>query len=152
MQERALHFKSLGYDIRLGIASSFLNETDLSDWYKQAEEVFPNEELESPSVLAYAPCTCFNKTLFPKPSKELQIFSQELHTVCSNVDKILEQQHTMQLIPSAINHVVVLFFSYLGTTKILAILHIFLPVFKRQRVSCSIRKNCLSSMIMLSKA
>lgn len=52
MQERASHFKSLGYDIRLGIASSFLNETDLSDWYKQAEEVFPNEEL------LYDPLTC----------------------------------------------------------------------------------------------
>lgn len=52
MQERASHFKSLGYDIRLGIASSFLNETDLSDWYKPAEEVFPNEEL------LYDPLTC----------------------------------------------------------------------------------------------
>lgn len=52
MQERTSHFKSLGYDIRLGIASSFLNETDLSDWYKQAEEVFPNEEL------LYDPLTC----------------------------------------------------------------------------------------------
>lgn len=52
MQEQASHFKSLGYDIRLGIASSFLNETDLSDWYKQAEEVFPIEEL------LYDPLTC----------------------------------------------------------------------------------------------
>ena len=52
MQERASHFKSLGYDIRLGIASSFLDETDLSDWYQRAKEAFPDEEL------LHDPLTC----------------------------------------------------------------------------------------------
>lgn len=52
MQEWALRFKSQGYDIRLGIAGSFLNETDLLDWYKRAKEIFPNDEL------LYDPLTC----------------------------------------------------------------------------------------------
>lgn len=52
MQDRASQFKSLGYDIRLGIASSFLDETDLSDWCQRAKEAFPDEEL------LYDPLTC----------------------------------------------------------------------------------------------
>lgn len=52
IKERASQFKSLGYDIRIGIASSFLDEKDLSDWYKQAKETFPNEDL------LYDPLTC----------------------------------------------------------------------------------------------
>ncbi|MCI8796079.1 MAG: DegV family protein [Dorea sp.] len=52
MQERAIHFKSQGYDIRLGISGSFLNETDSSEWYARAKEVFPDDEL------LYDPLTC----------------------------------------------------------------------------------------------
>lgn len=52
MQERALHFKSQGYDIRLGISGSFLNEADLSEWYARAKEVFPHDKL------LYDPLTC----------------------------------------------------------------------------------------------
>ena len=52
MQERALLFKSQGYDIRLGISGSFFNEADLSEWYARAKEVFPHDEL------LYDPLTC----------------------------------------------------------------------------------------------
>lgn len=52
MQEQALHFKNQGYDIRVGIAGSFLNEADRSDWYAQAKEVFSDDEL------LYDPLTC----------------------------------------------------------------------------------------------
>ncbi len=38
------------------------------------------------------------------------------------------------IIPPTVNHVVILFFIYLGTSKILPILHIFLPVFKRRLI------------------
>lgn len=52
MQERASHFKSQGYDIRIGIAGSFLDDADLSDWYARAKEAFPDDEL------LYDPLTC----------------------------------------------------------------------------------------------
>ncbi|MCI8465896.1 MAG: hypothetical protein HFI63_08580 [Lachnospiraceae bacterium] len=52
MQERASHFKSQGYDIRIGIAGSFLDETDLSDWLARAKDAFPDDEL------LYDPLTC----------------------------------------------------------------------------------------------
>lgn len=52
MQERASQFKSQGYDIRIGIAGSFLNETDLSDWTARAKEAFPDDEI------LYDPLTC----------------------------------------------------------------------------------------------
>lgn len=52
MQEHASRFKSQGYHIRLGIAGSFMNESDLSDWYERAKEVFPDDEL------LYDPLTC----------------------------------------------------------------------------------------------
>lgn len=52
MQEKASHFKSQGYDIRLGISGTFLNEADLSDWYTRAKETFPDDEL------LYDPLTC----------------------------------------------------------------------------------------------
>lgn len=52
MEERASHFKSQGYEIRLGISGSFLNETDLTNWYTQAKEGFPDDEL------LYDPLTC----------------------------------------------------------------------------------------------
>lgn len=50
--ESASRFKSQGYDIRIGIAGSFLDEADLSDWYGRAKEMFPGEEL------LYEPLTC----------------------------------------------------------------------------------------------
>ena len=50
--ESASRFKSQGYDIRIGIAGSFLDEADLSDWYGRAKEIFPGEEL------LYEPLTC----------------------------------------------------------------------------------------------
>lgn len=50
--ERASHFKSQGYDVRIGIAGSFLDETDLLDWYGRAKEIFPDDEL------LYDPLTC----------------------------------------------------------------------------------------------
>lgn len=50
--ERASRFKSQGYDIRIGIAGSFLDEADLSDWYGRAKEAFPDDEL------LYDPLTC----------------------------------------------------------------------------------------------
>lgn len=50
--ERASHFKSQGYEVRIGIAGSFLNEADLSDWYDRAKEMFPDDEL------LYDPLTC----------------------------------------------------------------------------------------------
>ena len=52
MKERASCFKSQGHDIRIGIAGSFLDEADLSDWYGRAKEVFPDDEL------LYDPLTC----------------------------------------------------------------------------------------------
>lgn len=52
MRERAAHFKSQGYDIRLGIGGSFLNEKNLSDWCGRAKEAFPDEEVR------YDPLTC----------------------------------------------------------------------------------------------
>lgn len=52
IEERASRFKSQGYDIRIGIAGSFLDKADLSDWYGRAKEVFPNDEL------LYDPLTC----------------------------------------------------------------------------------------------
>lgn len=52
IRERTSRFKSQGYDVRIGIAGSFLEETDLSDWYGRAKEVFPNDEL------LYDPLTC----------------------------------------------------------------------------------------------
>lgn len=50
--ERASRFKSQGYEIRIGIAASFLDEADLSDWYGRAKEAFPDDEL------LYDPLTC----------------------------------------------------------------------------------------------
>lgn len=50
--ESASRFKSQGYDIRIDIAGSFLDEADLSDWYGRAKEMFPGEEL------LYEPLTC----------------------------------------------------------------------------------------------
>lgn len=50
--ERASRFKSQGYDVRIGIAGSFLEEADLSDWYGRAKGMFPNDEL------LYDPLTC----------------------------------------------------------------------------------------------
>ena len=38
--------------MRIGIAGSFLEEADLSDWYGRAKEAFPNDEL------FYDPLTC----------------------------------------------------------------------------------------------
>lgn len=52
IRERASHFKRQGYEIRIGIAGSFLNDADLSDWYGRAKEVFPDNEL------LYDPLTC----------------------------------------------------------------------------------------------
>lgn len=52
ISERVSRFKSQGYDVRIGIAGSFLEETDLSDWYGRAKEVFPDDEL------LYDPLTC----------------------------------------------------------------------------------------------
>lgn len=52
ISERASRFKNQGYDIRIGIAGSFLEETGLSDWYRRAKEVFSNDEL------LYDPLTC----------------------------------------------------------------------------------------------
>lgn len=52
MQERVSHFKSQGYDVSLGIAGSFLNEDDLSDWHARAKGAFPEDEL------VYDPLTC----------------------------------------------------------------------------------------------
>ncbi len=52
MQERTSHLKNQGYHIRLGISGSFLKETDLSDWYARAKEMFPDDEL------LYDPLTC----------------------------------------------------------------------------------------------
>ena len=52
MQEQASHFNRKGYKIRIGIAGSFLNESDSSDWYGMAKETFPNDEL------IYDPLTC----------------------------------------------------------------------------------------------
>ena len=52
MQERALHFKSQGNDIRIGISGIFLNEADLSEWYARAKEFFPDDKL------LYDPLTC----------------------------------------------------------------------------------------------
>ena len=52
MQERASHFKRQGYDIWIGTAGSFLKEADLSAWYAQAKEAFPDDEL------LYDPLTC----------------------------------------------------------------------------------------------
>lgn len=52
IKEKATHFKSQGYDIRIGIAGSFLNNADLSDWYGRAAEAFPDDEL------LYDPLTC----------------------------------------------------------------------------------------------
>ena len=50
--ERTSRFKSRGYDVRIGIAGSFLDEADLSDWYGRAKEAFPDDEL------LYDPLTC----------------------------------------------------------------------------------------------
>lgn len=50
--ERTSRFKSQGYDVRIGIAGSFLDEADLSDWYGRAKEAFPDDEL------LYDPLTC----------------------------------------------------------------------------------------------
>lgn len=52
IKERASHFKNQGYDIRIGIAGSFLNNADLSAWYSRAAEAFPNDNL------LYDPLTC----------------------------------------------------------------------------------------------
>lgn len=52
MQERVSQFKSQGYDIRIGIAGSFLDEDDSSDWYARAKAAFPDDEL------CYDPLTC----------------------------------------------------------------------------------------------
>lgn len=52
MKERADCFKNQGYDVRIGIAGSFPAETDSLDWYRKAEEVFPDDEL------IYDPLTC----------------------------------------------------------------------------------------------
>lgn len=52
MRERTSRFKNQGYDVRIGIAGSFLEETDLSDWYGRAKEAFPDDEL------LYDPLTC----------------------------------------------------------------------------------------------
>lgn len=52
IKEKAAHFKSQGYDIRIGIAGSFLNNADLSNWYSRAAESFPDDEL------LYDPLTC----------------------------------------------------------------------------------------------
>ncbi len=52
IRERTSRFKSQGYDVRIGIAGSFLEETDLSEWYGRAKEVFPDDEL------LYDPLTC----------------------------------------------------------------------------------------------
>lgn len=45
MQEKVSNFKKQGYDVRLGVAGSFLNEDDLSDWHARAKAAFPNDEL-----------------------------------------------------------------------------------------------------------
>ena len=52
IRERTSRFKSQGYGVRIGIAGSFLEETDLSDWYGRAKEAFPDDEL------LYDPLTC----------------------------------------------------------------------------------------------
>lgn len=52
IKERASRFKSQGYDIRIGIAGSFMNNADLSDWYSRATEAFPDDKL------LYGPLTC----------------------------------------------------------------------------------------------
>lgn len=52
IEERASRFKSQGYDVRIGIAGSFLDEADLSDWYGRAKKGFPDDEL------LYDPLTC----------------------------------------------------------------------------------------------
>lgn len=52
ISERASRFKNQGYDIRIGIAGSFLEEADLSDWYGRTKNMFPDDEL------LYDPLTC----------------------------------------------------------------------------------------------
>jgi len=52
MWERAANFKKMGYEIRVGIAGSFLKEADQADWYARAKDMFPDDEL------LYDPLTC----------------------------------------------------------------------------------------------
>ena len=52
IQEKVTQFKQQGASYRIGIAGSFMDEADLSYWYGQAKEAFPDEEL------IYDPLTC----------------------------------------------------------------------------------------------
>lgn len=52
IQEKVTQFKQQGFSYRIGIAGSFMDEADLSYWYGQAKEAFPDEEL------IYDPLTC----------------------------------------------------------------------------------------------
>lgn len=52
MLERISAFKSRGYDIRIGIGGSFLEEADSADWRERAKRAFPDDELR------YDPLTC----------------------------------------------------------------------------------------------
>lgn len=52
IQEKASYFRDQGYDIRIGIAGSFPNEADLSDWYERAKNMLPEDDL------LYDPLTC----------------------------------------------------------------------------------------------
>lgn len=52
MRKKVDSFKSQGYDVRIGIAGSFLDEKDLAAWIEMAKKDFPSDEL------LYDPLTC----------------------------------------------------------------------------------------------
>ncbi len=52
MHKKVDSFKSQGYEVRLGIAGSFLDEKDLNAWVEMAKKVFPDDDL------LYDPLTC----------------------------------------------------------------------------------------------
>lgn len=52
MQKKVADFKSQGYDVRIGVAGSFLDEKSRVDWCEMAKKAFPDDEL------LYDPLTC----------------------------------------------------------------------------------------------
>ncbi|MCM1188571.1 MAG: DegV family protein [bacterium] len=52
VQEKAGLLKGQGYDVRIGITASFLDDADLAGWQERAQKMFPDNEL------VYDPFTC----------------------------------------------------------------------------------------------
>ena len=75
-------------------------------------------------------CHCHLLRRLPIPLCNLRLFAAQL---CQDGRPAI-LTFGGHIIPPAVNHVVILFFIYLGTAEILPILHISLPVFKRRLI------------------